>query len=127
VTTTAALALIFAGLLGLEWRYRRRSLRLVSIMLALVVWWLFGGPNYTIAGRRASAASAEERIRVLRGDTLPPYFAGVDIMREYLLESEEEGAGPRRLALGVLVWLACTPVFRREASTREAAHATESA
>ena len=68
----------------------------------LVVWWMFGGPNYTLAGRRASAASAEERIRVLRGDTLPPYFAGVDIMRQYLLESEEESAGPRRLALGVL-------------------------
>ena len=96
-------------------------------MLALVVWWMFGGPNYTIAGRRASAASTEERIRVLRGDTLPPYFAGVDIMRQYLLESEEGSAGPRRLALGVLVWLACTPVFRRQAPTREAPRLSESA
>ena len=114
MTTATGLVLIFAGLLGLEWRYRLKSLRLLTVLLALVVFWLFGGPNYTTAGRRASVASPEERVRVLAGDTLSEYMSGVDIMREFLSESERENSGPRGVALGALVWLACSPMFRRE-------------
>ena len=119
MTTATVLALMFAVLLGLEWRYRLKSLRVIAVLLALVVFWLFGGPDYTIAGRRASAASPEERIRVLRGDTLSEYMSGVDIMREYLAESEKANDPPRRIALGALVWLGCAPLFRREATARQ--------
>ena len=113
MSDTLAVALIFAVLLGLEWRYRRRSLRLGTVVLALVVW-NFAQPSITVAGRRASAVPPEQRVRVLAGDTLSEYMSGVDVMREQMLLQFEAGAGILLLTLGVLVWLACTPAFRRE-------------
>ena len=113
MSDTLLVALVFVILLGFEWRYRRKILRLVAVVLALVVWW-FVQPSITTAARRASAVPADERVRVLRGDTLSEYMSGVDIMREYVVEHFDADAGTRRVVLSVLVWLACTPVFRRE-------------
>jgi|1185.fasta_scaffold09735_3 hypothetical protein len=119
VFATSVIALMFAVLLGLEWRFSWRTVRVGIIILALIVYWVFPtGPNYTIAGRRAMAVPVDERIKVLRGDTLSEYFTGVDIMREYLRESEGS-SGPRLIVLGALVWLACVPVFRREPVPRQ--------
>jgi len=113
VTDTIVVALVSAILLGLDWRYRRRSLRLGTVILALVVWYVVQ-PSITVAGRRATAAGPEERVRVLRGDTLSEYMSGVDIMREYVIQANEEDRDIRLIALGVLAWLACSPAFRRD-------------
>lgn len=113
MSATGVIALMFAVLLGVEWRYSWRSVRTGIVMLALVVFGVFPtGPNYTIAGRRATAVPLNERVRVFNGDTLSQYVTGVVIMREFLQESEQS-SGPRLIVLGVLVWLACSPVFRR--------------
>ena len=111
---TWILALVFAVLLGLEWRYRRRSLRLGTVALALMVLWLAQPqPNITVAARRASAAPPEARIRVYGKDTLSAFMSGVDLMREYVSDQYTWDA-ERALALGTLAWLAASPAFRRE-------------
>ena len=113
MTETIVVSLVFAALLGLEWRYQRRRLRLGTVGLALLVY-AFAQPSVTVAGRRASAAPPEARIRILRGDTLSEFMSGVDLMREYLVQQLSARADLRLLALGVLVWLACSPALRRE-------------
>ena len=109
---TVLVALVFAVLLGIEWRYRLRSVRLGTAGLALVVW-LFAQPNYIGAARRVSVAPPEERITTLRGDTISEYLSGVTTMLEAIDDVNGAYATIRLLALGVLVWLACTPAFRR--------------
>lgn len=105
-------ALIFAVLLGVEWRYQLSSVRLGTAMLSLVVW-LFAQPNYTTAARRVSVAPPEERVTQLRGAPISEYVSGVATMVEAIDEASEERAGVRLLALGVLFWLSCSPVLRR--------------
>jgi hypothetical protein len=112
VTYTLILALVFAVLLGLEWRHRRRGLRLGTVALALIILWL-AQPNITAAARRASAAPPEARIRVYGKDTLSAYMSGVDLMREYVSEQYNAAGAQRALALGTLAWLAASPAFRR--------------
>lgn len=118
MTETIVVALVFAILLGLEWRYRHRSVRLGTVILALVVW-EFTQPSITVAGRRASAASPEERSTELHGEPLSEYMSGVDTMRRFVVQQYEQDSGIRLLVLGVLVWLACSPAFRREPAPKQ--------
>jgi hypothetical protein len=81
-------------------------------MLSLVVL-LFAQPSYTTAARRVSVAPPEERITQFRGSPISEYESGVTTMMEGIDEAREERATIRLLALGVLAWLACSPVLRR--------------
>jgi hypothetical protein len=99
-------------LLALEWRYRRMALRLAAIGAALAVLW-FTDINYTVVRRAASAVPVAERTRVLRGDTLPEYYAGVEVALDKVRESRDATRPFRLLALGMLVWLGVTPALRR--------------
>jgi hypothetical protein len=119
VNETITVALVFVALLGLDWRYRRTSVRLGTVALALVVWW-FAQPGYTTAARQASAAGPAERSTQLRGEPLSEYMSGVDTMYKFVLEQDEQYADIRLLTLGVLVWLAGAPVVRREREPKQA-------
>jgi len=46
-------------------------------------------------------------------------LSGVATMREAVLEQVEAGSEIRLLVLGVLVWLACSPVVRRERAPKQ--------
>lgn len=112
-------ALVFAVLLALEWRYRRAWLRLGIVALAVVVH-VVATPSITVAARQATAAPPEARVRIFWGDTLSEYMSGVDQMREYMADQFDLTAGVRRVTLGVLVWLACEPGMRPPRSSRHA-------
>lgn len=110
---TTLLALVFAVLLWLEWRYQLRSVRIAAAVLALVVW-LFAQPLPHGAARRAIAAQPAERVtRIANGPPLSEYASGVLTMEDAVVEDMKADDNVRLLSLGVLVWLACSPVFRR--------------
>jgi hypothetical protein len=112
VNETAIVAAIFAILLGLEWRYQFRSLRLGTVMLALIVLFL-AQPIYVSAARRVSMAPLEERITELHGRQISDYQSGVLTLYEAIGEVGSARANIRLVTLGVLAWLACSPVLRR--------------
>lgn len=114
MNATILVALAFAALLGLEWRYRLKSLRVATALLALVVLF-YAQPVYTRAARRAHVMPPAERVTEIRGARLPEYVSGVRTMERVVAEDANMGADARRLALGVLFWLACSPVFWRAA------------
>ena len=124
MSETLAVALVFAVLLGLAWRYPRRRLRLGTIALALLLW-VLAQPSLTVAGRQASAAGPGERSTQLRGEPLSEYMSGVDTMRRFMLEQIRATYGMQLIAVGALAWLACTPAFRRSGVQRHAAPPAE--
>ncbi len=91
---TLIVALVFAALLALEWRYRRAWLRLGIVALAVVVH-VVATPSITVAARQARAAPPEARVRIFWGDTLSEYMSGVDLMREYMADQFDLTAGVR--------------------------------
>lgn len=110
---TIILALVFAVLLGVEWRYRLRSVRITAAVLALASW-LFAQPLSDRAARRVIAAPMAERVtRTPDGTPLSDYESGVLTMEEAVVEDVMMGASVRLLSVGALLWLACSPVFRR--------------
>lgn len=109
---TVIVALMFAVLLGIEWRYQLGSVRLGAAMLSVIVL-LFAQPSFTTAARRVSLAPPEARITQLHGSTISEYESGVATMVRAIDEAHEERGNVRLLALGVLLWLACSPVLWR--------------
>jgi hypothetical protein len=93
----------------LDWRLRRRWMRMVSVAAALALWF-FAQPSYTVAARRASTAPPSERITQFRGAALTEYLSGVETMREAVLIQVDARSAMRLLALGVLSWLALLPL-----------------
>ena len=111
MTVTSGLAIVFAVLLVLEWRYRLKTLRLAAAVLAVAALWFFQ-PLITNATRAALARSPAERERVpFPGAS--DYEKGVFAMAGEVSARMNHTAGARRLSAGVLFWLACSPVFRR--------------
>lgn len=109
--TTMLVALAFAVLVGLEWRYRLKRLRLAAILLALLVM-LFAQPSSTRAARWAISAPPEQRIEEL-GSPLSEYESGVETMRQAVEQDSAIGSDARLLSVAVLVWLACSPMISR--------------
>lgn len=105
------LALIYAVLLGLEWRSRLRTLRLAAALLTLVVLFL-AQPSSTRAARWAIEAPHAQRITSL-GSPLSEYESGVATMRQAVEQDSRLGAKARLLSVAVLCWLACSPIIRR--------------
>jgi hypothetical protein len=66
------LGLFFTVLLALEWRYRLRSVRMATALLALVLWF-FSQPNPTRAARWAIAMPVTERVTEIGGVPLSEY------------------------------------------------------
>lgn len=102
----------FAVLLGLEWRYRLRRLRVGTALLSLVVLALYH-PNYTVAQRRALGMPPAERITEI------PYHGPVSAYESGVYTAIREAAGAagvteniRLAAVGALFWLACSPALR---------------
>jgi hypothetical protein len=116
VTATVFLALIFALLLGIEWRYRIKGARIGAAILTLIVL-QFAQPGYRRAARRALELQPSQRITQL--GTAPPvsdYTSGVLSMERATIDDALIGEPARFLAVAVLFWLACTPLFRRAAA-----------
>jgi len=120
VSETIIVVLVFAVLLGLEWRFRLRSVRLGTALLAVLVW-VYAQPNPTRAARRALDTPPAERVTEIRGNRLSEYAIGVRTMERAAGEDAMMFDTERLLSVGVLFWLACSPVFRRA----HAASATE--
>ena len=108
---TILLALVFAALLGLEWRYHLKSVRLGTAALALGVW-LFVQPNPTRAARRALDTPPAERVTEIAGTPLSEYAIGVRTMEQAAGDDAMMFVTDRLMSVGVLFWLACSPVFR---------------
>ena len=111
-------ALAFAVLLALEWRYRLRALRIAAAVLAVTMLFFFA-PNHHAAWRRAMGTPPSERITEYPGPTpgsvarsLSEYESGVFTMSWAVVENASGYARERDLAVGVLFWLACSPAFR---------------
>lgn len=111
-------ALIFAVLLGAEWRFQLRSVRIGVAALAILVL-AFGQPNYSVTVRRVGAAAPGERVTQLRGSPVSEYESGVLTMYQAIDEAADARANIRILALGVLVWLACSPALRHRRNVYE--------
>jgi|SRR6266511_1464215 len=106
------LLLAFVLLLWFEWRYRRKSVRMLTIVIALVVW-SYSQPSLTRASRRAILAPLPERVTTIGGNPIGEYESGVHTMTQAV---EDEGKIVEKeylLSLGVLLWLACSPVLPR--------------
>ena len=109
---TLLLGLACAVLLALEWRYRLKSVRVTTAFIALVVW-LYAQPNPTRAARRALEVPPAERVSGIRGNALSEYASGVRTMERAAGDDAMIFDKERLLSVGVLLWLACSPVFRR--------------
>ena len=105
-------ALVFGLLVACEWRYQLRTLRLAIVMLAMGVLFL-AQPGYISVARRVSVLPPEERITEIHGNPISGYLSGVTTLYEAYGEAGRVRRGVRLVALGVLVWLACSPVVRR--------------
>ena len=117
--TTLVIALVFVLLLGLErWR-GLRSVRIFAAVLALTVLFV-AQPGYTRAARSALGMPSSERITHIRGDRLSEYASGVRTMEQAVADDAKMGSHARLLALGVLFWLACSPVLPRRSGTEQA-------
>ena len=108
---TTLLALVFAVLLGLEWRYRLKSVRVGVAALALGVW-LFTQPLPHRAARRVIHLPPAERVTKILDWDLPPYQSGVVTMEQAVVRDAAMFANDRLISVGVLFWLACSPVLR---------------
>jgi hypothetical protein len=105
---------MFVLLLGFEWRFGHlKGLRVGAIVLSLVTL-MFFQPGYRRAARRALDAPAAERITHVNGNVFSGYESGVLTMEGAVEEDSQTGRSTRWLAIGVLVWLAFSPVLRRE-------------
>ena len=116
MSQTIVVAAIFAVLLGLELRYRRRLLKVATALVAVAVL-LYFQPDYTSARRRALGAPVTDRVTKSpvagsEGDTLSDYHSGVYTTMRFIEGYATDGANARLIALGALVWLACSPVLR---------------
>jgi hypothetical protein len=108
---------VLAVLLGLEWRYHRRRLRVGAALVALVVLGLYQ-PNYTGARRRALAATPAERVTLIpvagsETQPLSEYQSGVYMTMRAVADAAVFGEGARLAAVGALFWLACAPALRQ--------------
>lgn len=109
----------FALLLGVEWRYRLRSMRVGCALLALAVL-LFSQPDSYAAWRSAMDTPVAERethypsaIPGEVGRPLSDFESGVFAMHRAVIEESAGYEVARWIAVGVLFWLACSPAFRR--------------
>jgi hypothetical protein len=115
----AGIVVAFAILLGLDWRFGLKSLRVGTAILALATLYFFQ-PSYHTAWRRAISAPPSELITQRPtsfsdsiGPPLSDYESGVSSMYQAVRDVKRTYARERWLVLGVLFWLACSPVFRR--------------
>ncbi len=111
MTDTMIVLLVFVVLLAVEWRYRIKVVRLGTAFLAAIVW-LFSQPSPTRAARRAIVMSPAERVTVIQGNQLSEYASGVATMEQAAGDDAMGYVRERLLSVGVLLWLACSPVFR---------------
>jgi hypothetical protein len=113
VIETVVLALLFAVLLGVEWRYRLRSARIVAALIAVAALQFFE-PSPRQAARRVIGAPPAERVTQWSdGRPLSDYQSGVVTMEEAVYDDAKFHSTLRLLCGGVLLWLACSPAFRR--------------
>lgn len=113
MTEALLLALLFAGLLWVEWRGRRRSLRVRTAVFALIVLFL-AQPSSVRAGRWAISAPPETQIKQnARGAPVSEYGSGVRTMRKAVEDDMAGGAYARGVALAALFWLAIAPILQR--------------
>lgn len=103
--------LAFAILLGLEWRFRWRIVRVGTAVLAVLMLW-FVEPDPTAATRRAFSTPPAERVTHRFGSPISEYSSGVRTMARAMRELERRSVPPRLLGYGALLWLACSPALR---------------
>src|SRR5262245_55692411 len=109
--TTVLLVGFFIMLLALEWRYRHWLLRATAIAASLVVM-MFAQPSVHRAARVAIALPEPERVLRLGGRRATDYESGILTLEQATRADAAIGAEARAISLGVLVWLAATPILR---------------
>ncbi|HEX2095092.1 MAG TPA: hypothetical protein VHG28_22015, partial [Longimicrobiaceae bacterium] len=104
-------ALLFAGLLWLDWRWHFRVARIGAVLLAIGVLF-FVQPNLTAARRRAWGLPPEERVVQVRDERVSDYMSGVLTMEQVIAESAAFMRPARLIALSALILLALMPATR---------------
>ena len=109
---------VFAVILVLEWRYRLKSLRVGAITLAGAMLFFFQ-PSTHAAWRQAMSTLPSQRVTHAPspfsdsvGPALSEYHSGIYTMYDAVVDQVDMYARERQLALAVLFWLACSPIFR---------------
>ena len=110
------LAVVIILLLGVDWRYRRPSIRIAVTLLTLLML-LVAQPTLYRAFRRAALAAPAERTDSIPSRKLSEYETGVYTMKQAFDEEIEDESTHRMIAVAVLAWLAASPVLQRRRSS----------
>ena len=117
---------VFAVLIVIEWRWRLRSVRLATALFAVYVMWWWSAPLTTsvrtaIAAQHAARPTARVTHSSARNVDYNEYESGVYTLAREIREDNERVLLADMLGFGVLLWLACSPAFRRapHKATRE--------
>lgn len=111
VMTTALLVGFFIVLLALEWRYRHWLLRATAIAASLAVM-MFAQPSVHRAARAVISLPEPDRVVRLGVRRATDYESGILTLEQAARADAAIGAEARAISLGVLVWLAFTPILR---------------
>ena len=103
-----------AALLVLDWRRKWSAVRIALVAMALLQLW-FAQPNLTNAVRSAILSPPEQRVTTLGIDSLrvDDYRSGVWTLARTIGRQSEARAHHEAIAIGVLVWLAVSPIIPR--------------
>jgi hypothetical protein len=112
MTWILGLAFVFLVLIIFEWRDRSGVFRVLTLCLALGVFW-FALPSPYRALRRAVTLPPVTQDLWNPTQKATEFRSGVFTMYEAIRHDSEMGAWERALSLGVLTWLALNPALRR--------------
>lgn len=100
--------------LVIQWKRGSRMARVGAVVLALALW-NFSQPIAHRAARTVTGLPRTDRVLEVRNwGPLDDYHSGVLTMERAMVRDMALGADARHLSIGVLVWLALIPSFRRE-------------
>jgi hypothetical protein len=116
MTVLLLILLIFVVLLAVEWKRRSKTARAGAVVLALVLLDFAHANPYGAARTIMGLPRAERVLEVANWGPLDDYHSGVLTMRQAMERDLALVADAKHLGIGVLVWLALIPSFRREAA-----------
>ena len=110
---TLAIAFVFLVLVVLEWRSRSRTIRALTLCIALGLFW-FARPIPYRALRTAVELEPVTQDLWNPSQKTTEFRSGLFTMFKAIQQDWRIGESERVLSLGLLTWLALNPVLRRK-------------